>query len=181
MGNYILIGVVGNHYGFSGEFNFKIEYSEIRELPQGFKVRVGYSANFAEDFIIERFERKNSRAIAKFQGINDKESILKHKEKGIFADEDEILKYNPKFISTNKIIGCIVVDAATGQKIGEITEVWELPANNVWLAKTEVGDLPIPVIDEVIIETDFENKIVKINVIDGLLDLTHGRGVVDED
>lgn len=181
MGNYVMIGVVGNYYGLEGEFNLKIEYSEIRELPKGFKVRVGYSANFAEEFIIERFERKNNRAIAKFLGINDKETIAMHKEKGIFADEEEVQKYNSKFIPTDKIIGCLVLDAATGQKIGEVIEVWELPANNVWLAKTDSGDLPIPVIDEVILETDFDRKIIKINVIDGLLDLTHGRGVVDED
>lgn len=181
MGKFILIGIVGNHYGFAGEFNFKIEYSEIKELPEGFKVKVGYSANFAEEFTVERFERKNNRAIAKFQEINDKETITKLKEKGIFANEDEVIKFNPKFISTEKIVGCTVFDAASGEKLGEIIEVWELPANNVWVAKTELGDLPIPVIDDVIIETDFENKIVKINVIDGLLDLTHGRGVVDED
>lgn len=181
MAEKVLIGIVGNHYGYEGEFNFILEYKAINFLPKGFRIYIGYSPNFANEYIIEKFEKKNNRVIAKLQGINSKEEVEKLQERGIFASELEIKKYNEQFIPTDNIIGCEVIDNLNGQKIGKIIEVWELPANDVWLVETDFGELPLPVINDVIVETNFENKIVKINVIDGLLDLTHGRGVVDED
>ncbi len=181
MGNLILIGVVGNYFGYKGEFNFILEYKKIEAIPDGFKVKIGYSANFSDEYTIEHFHKKNNRAIAKLTEINDKEGIEKLRNKGIFADEEEIKKYNSNFVSSNSIVGCKVIDIENGNELGEIIEIWELPANDVWLVSTNFGELPLPVIDDVIVETDFENKIVKINVIDGLLDLTHNRGAVDED
>ncbi len=181
MGNLVLIGVVGNYFGYKGEFNFLLEYKKIEALPDGFKVKIGYSPNFSNEYTIERFQKKNNRAIAKLTEINNKEGIEKLRDQGIFADEEEIQKYNDEFVSSNTIVGCKVINIANGEALGEIVEVWELPANDVWLVQTEFGELPLPVIDDVVVEADFASKIVKINIIDGLLDLTHNRGAVDED
>lgn len=181
MGNLVLIGVVGNYYSWKGEFNFILEYRKIEALPYGMKVKIGYSPNFSEEYTIEHFQKKNNRAVAKLVEINDKEGIEKLRNQGVFADEEEIQKHNSKFISSNTIVGCKVIDIANGNVLGEIVEIWELPANDVWLVRTDFGELPLPVIEDVIVETDFANKLVKINVIDGLLDLTHNRGAVDED
>ncbi len=181
MENLILIGVVGNYFGYKGDFNFVLEYKKIEAIPDGFKVKIGFSPNFSEEYTIERFEKKNNRAIAKLIEINNKEEIEKLRNKGIFADEEEIKKFNDKFVPSSNIVGCKVIDIQNGNELGEIIEIWELPANDVWLVSTNFGELPLPVIDDVVVETDFENKIVKINVIDGLLDLTHNRGAIDED
>jgi ribosomal 30S subunit maturation factor RimM len=46
-----------------------------------------------------------------------------------------------------------------------------MPANDVWVLSTPEGDIPLPVIDEVILSTEIQKKQVVIRLIDGLRDL----------
>jgi 16S rRNA processing protein RimM len=68
-------------------------------------------------------------------------------------------------------LDCNVFDIDKNEIIGKIVDIWEMPANNVWIVKTEQGNVPLPVIDDVIKEKDFINKIIKIKMLDGLEEL----------
>ena len=46
-----------------------------------------------------------------------------------------------------------------------------MPANDVWLVQTPKGNLPIPVIDQIIIKRNMESKSIEIFVMPGLMDL----------
>ena len=64
-----------------------------------------------------------------------------------------------------------VVDADSGKNYGMITDVLKTGANDVY----EITDADgvarmIPAIKDVIIETDIENKIMKIRPLNGLFD-----------
>ena len=58
-----------------------------------------------------------------------------------------------------------------GEKIGTVMEWWTMPANDVYLIRTETGELPIPVIDDVVKSVDFRKKRIHIVMIDGLRDI----------
>ena len=47
----------------------------------------------------------------------------------------------------------------------------ELPANDVWVMRTDKAEIPLPVIDDVIKSVDIEKKEIRIELMDGLMDL----------
>jgi len=46
-----------------------------------------------------------------------------------------------------------------------------LPANDVWLLRGEFGDVPLPVIEDVIKKVDLVERKIWIEMMDGLLDI----------
>ena len=64
-----------------------------------------------------------------------------------------------------------MVDADTGKNYGLITDVLKTGANDVYELTDSDGVIRmIPAIKQVIIETDIENKIMKIRPLNGLFD-----------
>ena len=60
-----------------------------------------------------------------------------------------------------------------GEKIGVIRDVLETGANDVYIVRRHDNgkDLLIPVIEECILDTDIENNIMTVHIMDGLMDL----------
>ncbi|MBK3494413.1 ribosome maturation factor RimM [Viridibacillus sp. YIM B01967] len=101
-----------------------------------------------------------------YPNINDveefRDGILKVSEKQLSELEEDEYYYH-------EIIGCNVFDEE-GNEIGQVKEIFETGANDVWTLKGVNGkDQHIPVIDDVIKEIDIDGKKIIIHVMDGLL------------
>ena len=69
------------------------------------------------------------------------------------------------------LIGCRVV-TDEGRELGELTDVLQTGANGVYVVKTLEGkEVLLPVIKECVLEKDIENKVIKVHIMKGLLDL----------
>ncbi len=66
------------------------------------------------------------------------------------------------------LIGFVAIDEK-GEKIGEIVDIMENPANDIFIIKNGDNEHLIPIVDEFVRLFDFENKRVTFNVIEGLL------------
>ncbi|MNR58654.1 Ribosome maturation factor RimM [compost metagenome] len=85
-------------------------------------------------------------------------------------DEENLADLDEDEYYYHEILGCSVVTAA-GEKLGQITEILTPGANHVWVVKRPKGrDLLLPVIDEVVLEVDVENKQVTVELMEGLLE-----------
>ena len=141
-------------------------------LEKDCEVFVGFSENFTEKYILEKnFVGNHNKSELSLKSIDSKEKAQKLKEKGLFAIKKDILKYNEEYIFPDEIIGCKVFVIESNHCVGEIIDIWELPANNVWVVETENGNLPLPVIEEVVKEINIDSKIIKVVLLDGLMDL----------
>ena len=69
------------------------------------------------------------------------------------------------------IIGMTVI-TDTGETLGTVSDVLETGANDVYVVKRPGGkDLLIPAIKQCILDTDIEQDILTVHLLDGLLDL----------
>ena len=69
------------------------------------------------------------------------------------------------------IVGLKVIDNATGTKLGLIQEVLQTGSNDVYLIKTEEGQIrPIPALAEVINKVDTQKGVMLVTVPEGLWD-----------
>ncbi len=69
----------------------------------------------------------------------------------------------------HEIIGCQVV-TTEGQVIGRVRDIYQLPANDVWVVRsTESGkELYLPYIEQVVKQVDIEKKQITIEWMEGL-------------
>ncbi len=104
--------------------------------------------------------------IAKLEGVEDVNAAMSLKGKTVYIDRaDAKLPKGHYFIAD--IIGAQVV-TDTGEELGLLQEVMELPANDVYVVKGE-KEILIPAVDEFIVSVDAEAGIITVHVIEGLI------------
>ncbi len=181
MNNLKYVGTIVNYKGLNGCILANYLPKGLI-LPAGCEIYVGFSENFCDKYILTQELAGNiNKAEIYLNGIDSKEKALNLKEKGIFVEHNIAIKYNPDFIFHDEIIGATVINIDTNEHVGEIIDIWELPANNVWLVSSPNGELPIPVIDDVVKDVNIEEKLIKIHILDGLMDLLNKSKANDED
>lgn len=162
------IGTITKARGFKGDMFISDVPNEIQEIKKGAELIVGYSSQFGKNFTIQSFNKKGKNATVKFNEINSDTDVIRLKEQGIFTDKSYINIDKDKNALIDEIVGCQVVDNDTKEIIGKIIEVWYLPGNDVYYTRTPKGNIPIPVIDDVIKKTDLINDKIYVHFIDGL-------------
>ena len=84
-------------------------------------------------------------------------------------EETDLLRRDDNYFISD-LIGCSGIDGQ-GNILGTIKDVWIMPANDVWVLSMPEGDIPLPVIDDVIRSVDIQKKQIVIRLIEGLRDL----------
>ena len=165
------LGLIVNTKGINGNLVI-VNCPKGIFLRKGCKIYIGFSENFTTEYTLsEDFFSQINKSELSLNEIKTKEQAQTLKEQAFFVLKSDILSDNEDFIFFEEIIDCEVFDIEKNIVIGKIVDIWELPANNVWFVETEKGNLPLPVIDDVIKEIDLMNKRINIVLIDGLMDL----------
>lgn len=109
-------------------------------------------------------------ALLKAEGVESIDDVNKIMRRVLFMDRAEAnLAEGENFIQD--LIDCSVIDIDSGVCYGKITDVMETGANDVWQVTADDGkEYLLPVIDDVIKETDVENAVIKIKPLRGIFD-----------
>ena len=118
---------------------------------------------------IERFWFQNGRVILKFAGFDTVEigetlrnvEICVPETEAVELDEDEFFDW--------ELTGC-KVETTDGTEIGEVTELMRTGGAELLVVKGEAKEYLIPFAIAICIEVDIENKLIRIDPPDGLLD-----------
>lgn len=118
---------------------------------------------------IEKARVFKNTAIIKFAGIDTVEQAETLRNKVLYMwREDVELDEDCYFVQD--LIGLKVYDADSNFLYGEIADVMQTGANDVYSIKGNGREYLVPAIPDVIIETDIENGTMKIRPLDGLFD-----------
>ena len=101
-------------------------------------------------------------------GINNIDIAMTLKGRVVFADRDDISIDEDAFFIAD-IIGLDVIDMATGEKIGTLSDVLNLGASDLYEINTKSGKKLIPAVPEFIKKVDTEKGIF-VSLIEGMLD-----------
>ncbi len=99
------------------------------------------------------------RVLAYFYGIDSPEAAQLLKNRVVYADRDDIeLEDDRVFIAD--IIGLPVFDEGTGQRLGELVDVIESPASDLFCVKALDGkEVLVPAVDEFIGHIDADDGV----------------------
>ena len=170
MSDYLLVGVIVKTKGYKGEMIVIDIPKAIENIRENIKVKIGYSEQFTMEFNLKHFKRYQKNANLKLKEINSDTEARSLKEHGLFVKKEDINRKENVYID-HEIAGCKVYNFQTEEFLGEIVDILELPANDVWILKTDKSEIPLPAIDDVIKSVDITKKEIRIEVMEGLMDL----------
>lgn len=165
------IGKIVNTHGIRGELKvlLQTDFPEVRFAPNSrllivhpesgeqLVVTVQSARPYKQMYIVKLDEFSNINEVEKFKGRDLKVS----KAESVELPDNEYYFH--------EIIGCRVV-GDEGEDLGEIVEILRPGANDVWVAKLPSGkQLLLPVIDDVVLDVNVPEKLVKVHVMEGLL------------
>ena len=101
-------------------------------------------------------------------GVVGMDAAMEMKNKIIYASRDDIeLEEGDYFIAD--LIGLPVIDADSGEKYGEITDVINTGASDIYVIKTPKGEAMMPAVEEFVDEIDLEKGIF-VRPIEGMFE-----------
>jgi len=118
---------------------------------------------------IERFWFQNGRVILKFAGFDTVEIGETLRNVEICVPETEAVELNEDEFFDWELTGC-KVETTDGTEIGEVTELMRTGGAELLVVKGEAKEYLIPFAIAICIEVDIENKLIRIDPPDGLLD-----------
>ena len=168
--NYIETGEIISLHGVRGEVKVFpwADYPEFLEEFDTFYIK-------KNKMHFQKFKAVNVRTnknvvLIEFEGINNTELARNLIGKTLYIDRDEIeLEEGTFFVSD--LIGCKVINDDTDEVIGEISDVKNLGASDIYYITGKNGqEYMFPAVDEFLMGTDIDAKTVRIKVLEGMFD-----------
>ncbi len=121
----------------------------------------------------ERREIKSSRrhkgaVLLKLTGIDTPEDVAGYRNEYLQVPKTDLTALEEGEYYRYELIGLRVV-STEGEELGEIAEVLERPANDVFVVRGPTGEALIPAVGEIVREVDVEGGVVTVEVVPGLL------------
>lgn len=105
--------------------------------------------------------------LVKLDGIDDIDKAILLKGKMLYADRNDFNLEQGSFFVAD-LIGLDVIDNASNECYGQVTDVINRGASDIYVVKTDAGERMIPAVDEFIKRIDLERGIF-VATIPGLL------------
>lgn len=167
------VGRIVNTHGFQGEVRI-LSTTDFED--QRFAVGNKLAAFKKEDkkptwVTIESVRRHKNFILLTFEGMHNINLVEPFKEGMLKVTKDQmkedLLEENEYFY--HDIIGCSVV-SEEGETIGDIKDILETGANDVWVVKGAKGkEHYIPYIEDIVKDINIAEKVITIHVMEGLL------------
>lgn len=166
---YFKIGKIVTTRGLKGELKV---YSHTDEIERFLDLDYFYIGKDRESkyYIDKASIISNNMAVIKIKGFDTVESIQKLISKFMFVDRENSYKLDEDEMFIVDMIG-MEVKTESGDIIGELTDVLQYTANDVYVVKSKEGkEYLIPATYEIVPEINQEENYIIVKPIAGLLD-----------
>jgi 16S rRNA processing protein RimM len=155
----LLVGRIGRAHGILGEATIEVRTDEPdRRFAIGATVQT--DSNGELKVISGRVH--NGILLLGFEGISDRNSVEKLRNTLLYADVDiNEANDDEDEYHVMQLIGCAAV-LESGETFGEITDVINLPGQDLLAIKTTQGEQLIPFVHQLVPTVDITNKKVVV-------------------
>lgn len=166
--DYLQVGVITSTHGIRGE----VKVFPTTDDPTRFEYLKHVMLDTGRQLLpleIKGVKYFKQFVILKFKGIDNINDIEKYcKCPLLVSREDAVELEDDEYFMTDMIGMAVFTD--DGKEFGEITDIMETGANDVYVIKTPAhGEVLIPAIKECILDVDIEEQKMTIHLMDGLL------------
>ncbi|MCM3699266.1 ribosome maturation factor RimM [Paenibacillus macerans] len=172
MSNSLLtVGKIVNTHGIRGELKvlLQTDFPDVRFAPKSRLLIVHPESGEQLAVTVQSSRPYKQTYIVKFSEFSDINEVEKLKGRDLKVTKAETVELPENEYYFHEIIGCRVI-SDEGEDLGVIEEILRPGANDVWVAKLPSGkQLLLPVIDDVVLDVNVQDKLVKVHLMEGLL------------
>ena len=170
METMLRVGVISSTHGIRGE----VKVYPTTDDPERFLDLEKVIMDTGKETIpleIEQVKFFKNMVILKFKGYDNINDIEKYKGKELYITRDQAVELEEDEYFIGDLIG-LSVTTEDGTVLGRLEEVMPTGANDVYIVRRKEGkDLLLPAIKECVLDVDLEAGIMKVHLMDGLMDL----------
>lgn len=164
---YLECGRIVNTHGVRGAIKLESWCNTAEDLASLDRLYLCEDGGYRE-LKVRRAKVHGGFVLSEIYGIDSIEQAQELKGLVVYADREDIeLSEGETFIAD--LIGLPVIDLASGETLGVVTDVLNLGASDLYELDTRAGKRLIPAVPEFIKEIDLERGIY-VSLIEGMLD-----------
>lgn len=170
------IGVIARTHGLDGTVLLVDAVSLPQPLVTGTRVGIGYSREFTAMYTVAEFSSSPHRTTLRLVECSTADAATPLIDQAVYAASEDVGVDDADRHRIGDIEGCRVV-TSDGELVGTITDVWLMPANDVWVVTTPDGStIPMPVIADVVKHVNIEERCITVELLPGLREITSSSG-----
>ena len=164
------VGIITATHGLKGEVKVYPTTDDPGRFRRLKKVILD-NGKVSVDLEIESVKYFKQFVILKFKGLDDIEQVEKYRKASLYVTRDNAVRLKKDELFIADLIDMKVVNE-DGSPLGTLRDVITTGANDVYeVALDEGGTVLIPAIKECILDVDVENAVMRVHLLEGLLDL----------
>ncbi|WP_455949883.1 ribosome maturation factor RimM [Eubacterium sp.] len=169
MEKYLRVGVIANTHGVRGEVKVYPTTEDIKRFDY-LKEAVIDTGKEKINVNVTGVKYFKNMVILKFEQYDNMDQVIPLKGMDLLVTRENAIPLAEGEHYIVDMIGCKII-TDEGVTLGELTDVMQTGANDVYVVKTTDGkEVLLPAIKECVLEKDIENKVIKVHIMKGLLD-----------
>ena len=162
----VAIAFINKCWGVKGEVIAEPLTNFPQRLKKLKKVHVS-GTRIDHDLIIDRVRQHGPRVVIKFEGIDDRDEANRLRNCYIEIDIAELHELPDGHFYKFDLIGLEVCDDEK-TVIGKIDDIWEYPAGDILVVKSEQGRLLVPFLKKFIKDIDLKEHRMEVELLPGM-------------
>lgn len=159
MQSYFTIGVILKPQGLNGMVKVKPLTDDARRFLSLERAMLGGDRKV---YTVSAAEVRGEFVYLNFEGVLTRDDAEKLRGLEIVVSRDDAFKASPDAYFIADLVGCRVV-STNGAAVGELVDVLQPGANDVYEIKTERGIAMIPALKDVVVSVDIENAVIVVD------------------
>jgi 16S rRNA processing protein RimM len=168
---FLLLGRVLRPHGIRGELRIEILTTYPERIVSGTTVYVGpdpEDVTTATLYEVTRARPHQKYLILQVENIPDRSAAEHLRNQYIMIAQEDAVPLEEGEFYLYQAIG-LAVYTDEGEHLGQISEIIETGANDVYIVHGPRGEVLLPAIDECVLEIDMDAKKMTVHLMDGLL------------
>ena len=162
---FLIVGRVGKPHGVRGEVRVTIHTDEPERFTWLEEAHVGIDRPYPLAIESARFHK--NWVLLKFDGYDNRDAVEKLRGEWLQVRLEDAIELEDGELFLYQLIGLEMV-TTEGKLIGNVKEIIETGANNVFVVKGTAGEKLIPDIDDVVNDIDLAAGQITVTLIPGL-------------
>lgn len=162
---YLVVGFLRRPHGVHGEIVMDLHTDFPERLRSGRKLLVGEDHS---PLTLASARQHQSSMLVRFKGIETPEEAGQYRNQWVYIRASEAPPLPKGQIYQHELFGFNVIDE-NDNPLGELVEIIETGANNVYVVKNDSGrEILLPAIPSVILDLDAERRLMRVHLLEGL-------------
>ena len=162
---YLVVGFLRRAHGVRGEMIMDLHTDFPERFQSGRELVIGEDRR---PMTLSSVRPHAKGMLVKFNGVETPEAAGQFRNQWVYVKATDVPDLPEGKLYQHELFGFHVIDE-NGDSLGELIEILETGANNVYVVRDDKGkELLLPAIPSVILELDEERRVMRVHLLEGL-------------